>query len=142
MSRAFCVRSNRSRSVGAMALAILGGCATANYDSPYSIVEPGTPSAARRELAVFIHDVDGEIPVAQRYGVPVQPGKHVVNVNFSSGSIEGSPAKHVRTVQLDAQPCVRYRIVARHTQLTHVEWEPVIYSERIGECAERFSIRP
>jgi hypothetical protein len=144
MLNLICVMANRRLRVAAtLSLVLVAACASQesyeSYDSPYAVVEPGSPSAARRELPVFIHDVDGQIPVSQRYGIPVPPGKHSVVVNFSSDSIEGSADKHSRTVQLDAEPCTRYRIVARHTQLTHVDWEPVVYSERIGECTKRFA---
>ncbi len=122
-----------------LATTLLAACAAGPaYDSPYALVEPGTQSAARRETPVFIHDVDGQIPVAQRYGIPIQPGKHVVIVHYSHGAVEGAPEKHVRRIDLEAAPCMRYRIVARHTALVHVEWEPVVYSEPIGECSQRF----
>lgn len=140
MRNLICVRGKGHLYAAALGLALCAACASEpGYDSPYALVEPGSPSAARRELPVFIHDIDGQAPVSQRYGIPVQPGKHSVVVNFSSDSVAGSADKHVRTVQLDAQPCMRYRIVARHTQLTHVEWEPVVYSEPIGECSQRFA---
>jgi hypothetical protein len=126
---------------------LAASCATAptpaSYDEPYAVFEPGTPSAVRREIPVLIHEVDGQIPVDARrqYGIPVQPGKHVVVVYFSSDNVKGAPEKHVRTVEIEAAACTRYRIVAHHTQLTHVEWEPVVYQEPIGECTTKFASR-
>lgn len=113
------------------------------YDEPYAVFEPGTRSAVRREIPVLIHEVDGEIPVDARrqYGIPVPPGKHVVVVHFSSDSVEGAPQKHVRTLEIEAAACTRYRIVAHHTTLVHVEWEPVVYQEPIGECTAKFASR-
>ncbi|HYL23680.1 MAG TPA: hypothetical protein VEV21_04755 [Burkholderiales bacterium] len=129
----------------AMVLAgLAASCATPPaYEQPYAVFEPGTPSAARREIPVLIHEVDGQIPVDARrqYGIPVQPGKHTVVVHFSSDSVEGAPQKHVRTLELDAAPCTRYRIVAHHAALVHVEWEPVVYQEPIGECTAKFANR-
>src|SRR5436853_708835 len=105
----------------AMVLAgFAGSCASPPaYEEPYALFEPGTASAVRREIPVLIHKVDGEIPVdaRRRYGIPVAPGKHVVVVHFSSDSVIGAPEKHVRTLQIEAAPCTRYRIVAHHTQL-------------------------
>jgi hypothetical protein len=130
-----------------LALASVGaGCATGptddgaySYDRPYALIEPGTPSNVRRELPVFVHQVDGQIPVAQRYGVPVQPGKHQVEVHFASGTVEGNAERHKRTIDIDAAPCTRYRIVAHHTGPAHLDWEPVVYPEPIGECNKRFA---
>ena len=122
-----------------LAATLLTACAAGpSYDSPYALVEPGIASAVRRETPVLIHEVDGQIPVDRRYGIPIQPGKHVVIVHYSHGAVEGTPEKHVRRIDLEAAPCTRYRIVARHTALTHVEWDPVVYPEPIGECIERF----
>ena len=112
------------------------------YDQPYAVFEPGQASSVRREIPVLIHEVDGEIPVAARrtYGIPVAPGKHVVVVHFSSDSVTGAPEKHVRTLNIEAAACTRYRIVAHHTALVHVEWEPVVYQEPIGECTSKFPV--
>jgi len=35
--------------------------------------------------------------------------------------------KQYRTLELDVAACTRYRIVAWYTNLTHIEWSPVIY---------------
>jgi hypothetical protein len=123
---------------------LAASCATPPaYDEPYALFEPGTRSAVRREIPVLIHEVDGQIPVDARrqYGIPVPPGKHVVVVHFSSDSVTGAPEKHVRTLEIEAAACTRYRIVAHHTALVHVEWEPVVYPEPIGECTAKFASR-
>jgi hypothetical protein len=109
-----------------------------SYDRPYALIEPGTASSVRRESPVLVHQVDGQIPVQRRYGVPVDPGKHTVVVHFASGTSEGNAEKYQRTLDIEAAPCTRYRIVAHHTGAAHMQWEPVVYSEPIGECAKRF----
>ena len=121
-------------------VALIAGCAAGGpYDEPYALVEGGMRSAARKELPVIINAVDGETTfIPRRYPTPLKPGKHLVEVYFSSDSVAGSADKHHKTIDLDAAPCTRYRIVARYQSLAHVEWEPVIYPEAIGECIAKF----
>ena len=119
---------------------LAAGCASVEpFDAPYALVEVGPISAARKELPVIINAVDGETTfIPRRYPTPLKPGKHLVEVYFSSDSVAGSADKHHKTIDLDAAPCTRYRIVARYQSLTHVEWDPVIYPEPIGECIAKF----
>ena len=143
---------NTSRVLVAAILAAGGtaGCATsteesayAPYAEPYAFVEPGVASTTRKEAPAFIHTVDGQQPLSSRYSIPVPPGKHVLEVYFSSGSVAGSPEKHRKAVELQAAPCTRYRVVARYVSLVNpTDWEPVVYSELIGECAAKFSTKP
>ena len=121
-------------------LALAAACSTTGtYDEPYALVEPGMRSAVRKEMPVSINAVDGQTTLnARYYPTPLTPGKHVIDVYFSTDSVVGSADKHHKTIDLDAAPCTRYRIVARYQSLTHVEWEPVIYPEPIGECLAKF----
>jgi len=121
-------------------LALAAACATGGtYDEPYALVEGGMRSAVRKEFPVLVNAVDGETTLGpRRYPTPLKPGKHVIDVYFSTDSVVGSADKHHKTIDLDAAPCTRYRIVARYQSLTHVEWEPVIYPEPIGECLAKF----
>jgi len=119
---------------------LIAACATGGtYDEPYALVEGGMRSAVRKEFPVLVNAVDGETTLSpRRYPTPLKPGKHVIEVYFSADSVAGSLEKHRRTIDLDAAPCTRYRIVARYESLTHVEWTPVIYPEPIGECMAKF----
>jgi hypothetical protein len=119
---------------------VVAGCAApAQYDEPYALIEPGFRSATRKEAPAFIQAVDGQIPVAgSRYPIPVAPGKHVVEVYFSTGSSAGEPDKHRRTIDIDAVACTRYRVVARYVDLVYAQWDPVVYSEPVGECLTKF----
>jgi len=135
----------RALSAAILAATITAGCATtaeeSPYAEPYAFVEPGVASTTRKEAPAFIHTVDGQQPLNSRYSIPVQPGKHVLEVYFSSGSVAGSPEKHRKAVELQAAPCTRYRVVARYTSLVNpTDWEPVVYSEMIGECAAKFGV--
>jgi hypothetical protein len=116
---------------------LTAACTTAGpYDEPYALVEGGIRSALRKELPAAISAVDGRSTLRTRYATALTPGRHRVDVylNVSTGPFY----KHYRTIELDAAPCTRYRIVAAYQNLTHLEWIPVIYPEPIGECAARF----
>lgn len=109
------------------------------YDQPYALVESGYRSDVRKERPVLVNSIDGESTMRRRYSTPVSPGKHQVDVYFTTST--GPSAKHHRLLEIDAAPCVRYRIVAHYDNLTHIEWAPVIYSEPIGECEKKFGPR-
>src|SRR6266700_691021 len=95
---------------------LAAGCAAVEpFDAPYALVEVGPISAARKELPVIVNAIDGDYLLNPRSG-PIKPGKHLLEDQFST----------------------RYRIVAQYTNLTNVEWTPVIYPEPIGECAAKF----
>jgi predicted ATPase len=120
-------------------LAFATACASGGiYDSPYALVESGSPSPVRKELPAAINAVDGRSTLfARRYATAITPGRHQVDVYLSTST--GALYKQYRTIELDAAPCTRYRIVAAYQNLTHVEWTPVIYPEPIGECAAKFA---
>jgi hypothetical protein len=127
--------------LGALLVSVAGCAAPPVYDEPYALIEPGLRSATRKEAPAFIHAVDGKIPVSSRYPIPVQPGKHVIDVYFSTNSSAGPPEASHHAVDIDAAPCVRYRIVARYYgyyDLVNPRWEPVVYSEPVGECLAKF----
>jgi hypothetical protein len=120
-------------------LSLTAACANGGiYDSPYALVESGSRSAVRKEFPAAINAVDGRSTLsARRYATTITPGRHRVDVYFSVST--GAFYKNYRTIELDAAPCTRYRIVAAYQNLTHVEWTPVIYPEPIGECAAKFA---
>jgi hypothetical protein len=116
---------------------LVAGCAAVEpFDAPYALVEVGPISAARKELPVIINAIDGDYLLNPRSG-PIRPGKHQLEIQFSTR--DGPYWKRKKMVELDAQPCTRYRIVAQYNNLTNVEWTPVIYPEPIGECLAKFA---
>jgi hypothetical protein len=120
-------------------LVLTAACATTGtYDEPYALVESGWRSVLRKELPIIVNAVDGETTVNPRYPPPLKPGKHTVDVYLNTRV--GPFYKQYRTLELDAAPCTRYRIVAWYTNLTHIEWSPVIYPEPIGECVAKFGV--
>lgn len=109
------------------------------YDKPYALVESGWRSEVRKELPVSIHSVDGETTLQRRRSMPIEPGRRQIDVYLP---IKVGPyAKQHRVVEIDAAACVRYRIVARYDNLTHLEWTPVIYPEPVGECERKFAAK-
>jgi hypothetical protein len=117
---------------------VAAGCASVEpFDAPYALVEVGPISAVRKELPVIVNAIDGDYLLNPRSG-PIKPGKHLLEVQFSTR--DGPYWKRKKMVELDAQACTRYRIVAQYTNLTNVDWTPVIYPEPIGECTARFQV--
>ena len=110
------------------------------YDEPYAIVESGYRSVARKELPVAISSIDGVSSRNVRYSDPIAPGRHRIQVYFS-GARRGTIAKATRDLDIDLQPCTRYRIVANYEILVHPIWEPKVYAEPIGECSAKFQMR-
>ena len=116
---------------------VAAGCAAVGpFDTPYALVEVGPISAARKELPVIVNAIDGDSLLDPRRSGPIKPGKHQLEVQFSTR--DGPYWKRMKMVELDALPCTRYRVVAQYNNLTNVDWAPVIYPEPIGECAAKF----
>ena len=115
---------------------IAGLAAACSSVEPYALVESGLTSAVRKEFPAVISTVDGQSPVNPRRTGPIKPGMHRFVVRFTTDV--GPSSRHERTLEFDAEPCTRYLIVARYSNLTHVEWTPVIYPEPIGECLTKF----
>jgi hypothetical protein len=133
------VMTSRSVLIYLAPLTLTAACASGGiYDSPYALVESGSPSPVRKELPAAINAVDGRSTLfARRYATAITPGRHQIDVYLSTPT--GAFYKQYRTIELDAAPCTRYRIVAAYQNLTHLEWVPVIYPEPIGECAAKFA---
>lgn len=106
------------------------------YDQAWSTVESGDNSEVRKESRVAISKVDGESPKNPRKGDPLTPGKHKVRVSFDTGRTV--VADNFRELDMDLQPCTRYRIVASYTNKTSPEWKPTVYTEPIPECRKKF----
>jgi hypothetical protein len=120
-----------------IATALVGACAgNPPNDGPYAVFEPGDYSAVRKEIPVQISAIDGESPMTGRVRETVKPGKRVVDLYLPTRV--GPHSSQARQIVVEAQPCTRYRIVAYYDNLVHVEWQPVVYDEPIGECRSQF----
>ena len=107
------------------------------YDQPYGIIESGDKSATRNEEPVAISRIDGQSTRNPRRPDPVAPGKHSVEISFASARVVGDTSK---TIEIDVQPCKRYRVAARYGNATSAKWEPIVQAtEDIGECRRKFT---
>jgi hypothetical protein len=107
------------------------------FSQPWGVIESGDRSATRNEEPVAITRIDGRSTRNTRRPDPVEPGKRVVQVTFTSArGVVGQPN---RTIEIHVQPCKRYRVVAHFQTSARSNWEPAISAiEDIGECRRRF----
>lgn len=113
------------------------------FDQPYAIVESGAAAEARNEGRVTIRKIDGKSTSDPRRSDPIEPGKRTIAVGFQSS--RGMFRPESLDIQLDLEPCTRYRIVAVYESKSGPTWTPKIHSEPIGECRKKFkmeSVRP
>lgn len=118
---------------GALALA---GCAS---PGPYAEVTGERIGAADlHEAEVRIAGVDGRLDAGGSTSVVLEPGFRMVLVRNTR--IEGRRMAAEAMLPLDAKPCMRYYVVARHESMSRVEpWSLEIKKvEPIAECAARF----
>ena len=125
------------------ALAVLAGlvpglAAAGPYDQPYGAIESGDRSQTRKHETVAISRIDGKSTNNPRRPDPVAPGKHAVEISFTSArAVVGDDLK---TIEIDVQPCKRYRVVAQYHTSASGKWDPVVQSvEDIGECKKKFT---
>ena len=85
---------------------------------------------------VAISRIDGKSPQNPRRPDPLAPGKHTVEISFSSArAVVGD---NLKTIEIDVQPCKRYRVVAQYHTAASGKWDPVVGVEDIGECKRKF----
>ena len=107
------------------------------FDEPYGRIESGDRSVARRHETVAISRIDGVSTRNPRRPDPVAPGKRAVEISFSSARV--TVGNQLQTIEIDVEPCKRYRVVARYNNPASGQWEPVVQAvEDIGECRRKF----
>ena len=118
-----------------MGLFVLQAAWAGPYDEPYGTIEMGDRSVTRKHEPATINKIDGKSTDNPRRPDPVAPGKHAVEVSFSSARV--TVGDQLKTIDIDVKPCKRYRVVAHYT--TSGKWDPVVQSvEDIGECKKKF----
>jgi len=123
--------------VAAMVWLLPGPGMAAPYDKPYGLIESGDRSQTRKEETVAISRIDGESTRNPRRPDPVAPGKHSVEISFTSART--TVGDDLKTIEIDVQPCKRYRVAARYHTTASGKWDPVVQSvEDIGECKKKF----
>ncbi len=120
----------------AAALALTAVAQAGMYDQPYAVFESGSFSEVRKEAPVGLTVIDGKSTRNARKSDPVPPGPHQVTVRFDSA--RGVFRPEAIDVQIEAEPCTLYRIVAVYENKTGGDWKPRVYSEPIGECVRKF----
>ena len=125
----------RRLALACAALAAAGALA-GQYDRPYALVEAADRSPTREEFPPAITRIDGESTRNPRKSDPIEPGRRRVTVRFETAKVAQSPEEITRELDLDLEPCMRYRIAAR--RVGSINWEPKVYSEVITECKRRF----
>ena len=95
---------NKSLTVLALLAGLLPGVAVAGpYDQPYGLIESGDRSQTRSQEPVAISRIDGKSPQNPRRPDPLAPGKHTVEISFSSArAVVGD---NLKTTEIDVQPC-------------------------------------
>lgn len=108
------------------------------FDQPWALIEPGQASTPHRQVPVGVTRIDGQSTRNAMRSDPIPPGRRQVTVSLSS-SARAVVEEPVRTIEIDAEPCKRYRIVAQYQVAMTGRWDPVIQAvEDIGECRRRF----
>ncbi|HXZ48767.1 MAG TPA: hypothetical protein VEG27_07080 [Usitatibacter sp.] len=125
-----------SRLFAGLLLASSSAAVAGLYDQPWSAVEPADASTVRKEFPASITQIDGRSTSNPKRSEAVAPGKHVVTIRFETARVNQSEAEATRELDLNLEPCTRYRIAARRT--TGTKWEPQVYTEPISECARKF----
>jgi hypothetical protein len=111
--------------------------AAGTFDEPYGRIESGDRSATRRHETVAISRIDGVSTRNPRRPDPVAPGKRAVEISFSSARV--TVGNQLQTIEIDVEPCKRYRVVAQYNNPASGHWEPVVQSvDDIGECRKKF----
>lgn len=119
------------------ALVALGGCA-GMYDQPYALIESGMASATHKQVPVGVTKIDGASTRSTFHSDPIPPGKRVVTLSLSSSAatIVEHPTK---VIEIDVEPCKRYRLVAHYDVALGGKWDPQVQAvEDIDECKRKF----
>ncbi len=106
------------------------------YDQPYALLESGAYSEVHKEAPVGLTVIDGKSTRNARKSDPIAPGPHQVTVRFTSA--RGVFRPESIDIQIDAEPCTLYRVVAVWENKTGGDWKPRVYSEPIVECVKKF----
>lgn len=121
----------------AAALLAAGPAWAGQYDQPYGLIEAGYVSKTKNEDTVALSRIDGQSLKNPRRPDPVAPGKHTVDVSYTTARI--AVGNQLQTIEIDVQPCKRYRVAAHYESPSSSTWKPVVqYVEDIGECKKKF----
>ncbi|RYZ72476.1 MAG: hypothetical protein EOP91_08035 [Lysobacteraceae bacterium] len=101
----------------------------------------GANASSRTDYNIEVLGMDGQTDFDREQTLKrFKPGMRYFQIATTKAGKRGRTS--YQTVTLDAEPCVRYYLAARHTiSLDNLEWEPVIVREkRIGGCGEKEAV--
>ena len=101
------------------------------YDAPYALIQSAPRQPAHGVEPARVMRIDDERALGR--GLPVAPGKHVVEVSLPGPhGVSGSTR---RTIEIEAKACTRYFIGGRRPARSSRDWEVFVEREEaIGEC--------
>lgn len=122
---------------GALVAVVLSGCASM-YDQPYALIESGMADAARKQVPVGVTKIDGVSTRSTFHSDPIAPGKRTVTLSLSS-SAAAMIEQPTKVIEIQAEPCKRYRLVAHYDVALSGKWDPQVQAvEDIAECKRKF----
>ena len=130
----------RIRATVALVAAMIAASAWAGlFDQPYALVESGDRKPAQQEDVIGLSRIDGKSPRNPRRSDPLPPGRHSIQVHYSSARA-AVIVDDLQTIELELEPCKRYRIAAKYeADYVSGKWAPVVQKvEDIGECKRKF----
>jgi hypothetical protein len=106
------------------------------FDQPWVVItSDSAPPTDPKLRSVVVSRVDGENVTRSR--ATVEPGTRMVTVDLPPR--KGFSLGNQETIELVANPCMRYTIAARLDAETGQNWKPIVRSaETIGECLAKF----
>ncbi len=110
------------------------------YDQPWAIIQTdASPSAEPLYRPVIVNRVDGETVMSNPNRAVVAPGLRKVTVDLPPR--KGFKIATQETFELQANPCMRYYVVAKLDNPVGQHWKAEIRrSESIGECLAKFKM--
>jgi len=129
------IRHALSIAIGA---ALLAACAGGGmYDQPYALFQPDQRSVPQDTRPAFVLSVDG-VSRAISDNNPVAPGMRKIQVSVPGA--RGMSESTYQTFEIDAKPCTRYYLAARHSSPAADDWSVFVSgTEPIGECQKKFA---
>ena len=122
--------------VALIACCALPSTAWASDKEAWSEVESnGANASSRTDYNIEVLGMDGQMDFDREQTLKrIKPGMHYFQIATTKPGKRGRVS--YQSVTLDAEPCVRYYLAARHKiSLDNLEWDPVIVREkRIGGC--------
>ena len=110
---------------------------------PWAEIAVGAAGAANPDVYnVIVVAIDGSMEFDHKRAYRLSPDVHFVELATTKVGRRGELTR--QPFVIETKPCVRYELVATHTQtLSNTRWIPTVKAEKlIVACAEKFKITP